>query len=206
MIRFVIVGHRAPTTGEFRLDDICGGAGRLDVLVRCINSAFFLSHDLRKDSEVYLIMQGGDDAPKTVRFYGPELRYLNPDERSTAALIRNALIKKIDALEVSSSPGVYVSKRSLREVVSGLSEKCGFVYLKEDGVDVRRYEFCDNPCFVLGDDRDLTREEENVISSRVCDKVSVGPLSLHADHCMIIVLNEIDRRQKEVFVGDVDIN
>ncbi len=117
-----------------------------------------------------------------------------------------ALIKKIDALEVSSSPGVYVSKRSLREVVSGLSEKCGFVYLKEDGVDVRRYEFCDNPCFVLGDDRDLTREEENVISSRVCDKVSVGPLSLHADHCMIIVLNEIDRRQKEVFVGDVDIN
>ena len=90
---FVITGHKAVTTGDFKLDDIAGGAGRLDILVRCVNSAFFLSHDLRKDSEIYLILEGGTDAPKTVRFYGPEMKYLNPDERSTASLIRNALLK-----------------------------------------------------------------------------------------------------------------
>ncbi|MCQ2086169.1 MAG: tRNA (pseudouridine(54)-N(1))-methyltransferase TrmY [archaeon] len=194
MIRFVVIGHRAPTTGEFRLDDICGGAGRLDVLVRCINSTFFLSHDLRKDSEIYLVMQGGDDAPKTVRFYGPELRYLNPDERSTAALIRNALIKKVSTLECMSSPGVYISRMSLGELVNNLASRCEFVYLKEDGVDVRGYVFPENPCFILGDDKDLTEEEENKISSHLCSKISVGPLSLHADHCIIVVLNEMDRR------------
>ena len=53
---FVITGHRAVSTGDFKLDDIAGGAGRLDILVRCVNSAFFLSHNLRKDVEAYLVL------------------------------------------------------------------------------------------------------------------------------------------------------
>ncbi|MCL2334152.1 MAG: tRNA (pseudouridine(54)-N(1))-methyltransferase TrmY, partial [Candidatus Methanoplasma sp.] len=105
---FVIVGHKAVTTGDFKLDDIAGGAGRLDILIRCVNSAFFLSHDLRKDTELFLVLQGGEDPPKTVRMSGAELRYLNPDERSTSSLIRNALIKKLDTGEKRSSPGIYV--------------------------------------------------------------------------------------------------
>ena len=194
MIRFVIIGHRAYTTGDFKLDDICGGAGRLDILCRCVNSAFFLSHDLRKDTEVFLILQGGTDAPKTVRFYGPEMRYLNPDERSTASLIRNALLKKLNDEEVRSSPGVYISRLSFEDVMKRLSGECSFVYLREDGTDVREYQFPENPCFILGDDRDPTEEEEAIMSSYPFDKISLGPLSLHANHCMVVVLNEMDRR------------
>ena len=123
--RFIVLGHRAYTTGDFKLDDICGGAGRLDILVRCVNSAFFLSHDLRKDSEIYLVLEGGTDAPKTVRFYGPDMKYLNPDERSTASLIRNALLKKLDGKnEIRSSPGVYISRRSFEDVMKDLSDIC----------------------------------------------------------------------------------
>ena len=79
--RFIVLGHRAYTTGDFKLDDICGGAGRLDILVRCVNSAFFLSHDLRKDSEIYLVLEGGTDAPKTVRFYGPDMKCTSQETR-----------------------------------------------------------------------------------------------------------------------------
>ena len=113
MIHFVIAGHRASTTPDFKLDDICGGAGRLDVLVRCVSSAFFLSHDIRKDVEVHLVLQGGEDAPKTVRFSGEHIRYLNPDERSTASLIRNALLKDSGREELRSSPAcTYPENRS----------------------------------------------------------------------------------------------
>ena len=195
MKRFIVIGHRAFTTGDFKLDDICGGAGRLDVLVRCVNSAFFLSHDLRKDSEIYLILQGGSDAPKTVRFYGPEMKYLNPDERSTASLIRNALIKKPkDKNEIRSSPGVYISRMSFADVMEKLSTQCRFVYLREDGTDVRDYEFPEEPCYILGDDRDPTEEEEGIMSRYPYDKICLGPVSYHANHCMVIVLNEMDRR------------
>lgn len=192
---FVITGHKAVTTGDFKLDDIAGGAGRLDILVRCVNSAFFISHDLRKDVEIYLVMEGGDDAPKTVIFRGSELRYLNPDERSTASLIRNALLKKVQpGEEIRSSPGVYNTRMSFADVLERLSKVGSFVYLKEDGVDCRDYEFPENPIFVLGDNQDPTEEEESILQSYSPDKICIGPYSLHADHCMIIVQNEVDRR------------
>jgi Uncharacterized conserved protein len=195
MIRFVIVGHKAVSTGDFKLDDIAGGAGRLDILVRCVNSAFFLSHNIRKDVELYLVHLGGEDSPKTVRFSGEEVRYLNPDERSTSSLIRNALMKKVpDGAEVKSSPGIYVSRRSFSDLISELSESGKIVYLKEDGTDVSEYAFPEAPVFVLSDNRDLTEEEESVLAEMTPDKISVGPHSLHADHCIIIVHNFKDRR------------
>ncbi|MDR3282785.1 MAG: tRNA (pseudouridine(54)-N(1))-methyltransferase TrmY [Candidatus Methanoplasma sp.] len=192
---FVVTGHKAATTGDFKLDDIAGGAGRLDILVRCVNSVFFLSHDIRKDAEAFLVLEGGDDAPKTVRFSGESLRYLNPDERSTSSLIRNALMKPIPpGEEVKSSPGVFVSRMSFSDVISELSERGSLVYLKEDGGDCRECDLPDNPIFVLGDNKDLTEEEEDVILAKSPAKLSIGPNSLHADHCIVVIHNELDRR------------
>ncbi len=194
MTDFIIMGHRANAAGDFKLDDIAGGAGRLDILVRCVNSAFFLSHNLRKDVQVHLILMGGEQAPKVVRFSGEEIKYLNPDERSTSSLIRNALLKKLkDGEEARSSPGVYVSKKSFEQLLSEMEGR-NFIYLKEDGVDCREFDFPDNPVYVLGDNRDLTEEEEEIFLKRNPAKISIGPISLHADHCMIVVHNEMDRR------------
>ena len=158
MRRFVIVGHKAVTTGDFKLDDMAGGAGRLDILLRCINSAFFLSHKLRRDVEVFLIMQGPPNPPRTVRLVGNELKYLNPDERSTGALVRNALLQTGEG-ETRSSPGIYVSNRTFSDVVS-----------------------------------ELLRHTPGVIC--------LGPISYHADHCIIIMNNELDRRC-ETGIGDM---
>lgn len=193
---FVITGHKAFTDGNFKLDDIAGGAGRLDILVRCVTAAFCLSHDLRKDAEVYLVLEGGEDPPKTVRFAGDEVRYLNPDERSTASLIRNALLRKIPAGgEARSSPGVYVSRLSFADVLAKLAPLGSFVYLKEDGTDCRGFPFPPDPIFVLGDNHDLTAEEEQLLLAREPAKIALGPQSLHADHCIVIVQNELDRQQ-----------
>jgi len=192
---FIITGHRAFTTPDFKLDDIAGGAGRLDVLVRCVNSAFFLSHSIRRDVELYLVLEGGDDPNKTVRLSGEDIRYLNPDERSTASLIRNALMKKVpEEGEVKSSPGIWISRMGFKDVLERLSGLGSFVYLKEDGDDSRDAQIPGNPIFVLGDDKDLTPDEEDALLPYGPGKVSIGPRSLHADHCMIVIHNELDRR------------
>lgn len=192
---FVITGHKALADASFKLDDLAGGAGRMDILVRCVNSAFVMSHNLRKDAEIYLVLEGGDEAPKTVRINGASVKYLNPDERSTAALIRNALLKKIpEGKEISSSPGVFISKMGFDEVIDKLAPLGNFVYLKEDGTDCREFEFPENPIFVLGDNHDPTPEEEAKLFAQNPSKINVGPYSLHADHCMILVQNELDRR------------
>ncbi len=194
MRRFVIIGHRASSTGDFKLDDICGGAGRLDVLLRSVNSAFFLSHALRRDVEAYLILQGGKDAPKTLRLRGDELRYLNPDERSTASLVRNALLKRGGEGELRASPGIYVSREDLEEVLDRLAAESELIYLKEDGEDIREVELSGDLTFVLGDDRDLSEEEERLLEGHPHRSVRLGPRSYHTDHCITLANNELDRR------------
>lgn len=166
----------------------------MDVLVRCVNSSFFLSHSLRSDTELYLVLMGGHDAPKTVRFVGSELKYLNPDERSTSSLIRNALLKKLGDAEIKASPGIYVSRNSFKDVIDSLSEISEIAYLKEDGTDIRDVKIDGDVTFVLGDDRDLTEDEEIEVLKHDPKRICLGPKSLHADHCIIVVQNELDRR------------
>lgn len=193
MRRFVVLGHRAITSAEFKLDDLCGSTGRLDILLRCVNSAFFLSHGVRKDVEITLMLLGEPNPPKTIRIDGSEVRYLNPDERSTAALIRNALLQKGEG-ERRCSPGIFVSERSYEEVLSNVSKESKMYYLKEDGKDIRTAEFGGDSTFVLGDDQDLTDAEESILMSYEPKKLSLGPISYHADHCVTLVNNELDRR------------
>ena len=91
MRRFVLLAHKAPVAPDFTLNDLPGSAGRIDVLCRAIGAAFFLSHDLRKDVEVDILLQD----QVQIRLVGEKLKRLNPDERSTAALIKHALEKLV---------------------------------------------------------------------------------------------------------------
>ena len=56
--RFVIVGTRAMSKGKLPLNDLGGGAGRMDVLIRALMAALLTSHGIRKNVEVVLILGG----------------------------------------------------------------------------------------------------------------------------------------------------
>ncbi len=191
MKEFIIIGHKAVTT-TFSLNDLPGAAGRMDILCRCVNSALFLSHDLRRDVGVYLVLKG-DAPPKIIRFCGKEVRYLSPDERSAASLIRKALEKNVQAFWTGSTPGVSIRKGDLSDLLTELNKKV--IYLREDGNDIRSNKF-DEPLFVLGDHEGMTEDEDNIIEGFEHEIVSVGPLSLHADHCIVLLHNEMDRAEK----------
>ena len=53
---FLVIGHRAHTVADWKLDDICGGAGRLDVLVRSVTAALWKSHGIRPVSYTHLTL------------------------------------------------------------------------------------------------------------------------------------------------------
>ncbi len=191
MRQFVIVGHKAATSGDFPLNDMPGSAGRIDILARCVTAAFLTSFNIRRDTRVWLVLLGEPDPPKSVRFEGAELRYLNPDERSTGALIKKAL--KVDAHdgEQPSLRGIYTQRANLQDVLQQTSTT-DLLYLHEGGVDVREATFdTHSVTFVLGDHLGLLEEEEGLL--RHSKRISVGPVKLHTDHCIIIVHNELDR-------------
>jgi len=67
MRTYVIAAHKAVTTPKFSLNDLPGGAGRMDIVARCINASLFLSHDLRRDVDTYAVLLGDPSPPVTVR-------------------------------------------------------------------------------------------------------------------------------------------
>ena len=59
MRRFAVVGHRAMSKGKLPLNDLAGGGGRMDVLIRATMAALLTSHGIRNNSEVVLHLMGG---------------------------------------------------------------------------------------------------------------------------------------------------
>jgi tRNA (pseudouridine54-N1)-methyltransferase len=191
MRQFIVIGHDAPTTPEFSLDDIAGGAGRLDVLCRCVNSAFFLSHAIREAVRVHLVL----DDTFTVTFDGRELRRLNPDERSTAALIRSALDRREEAIghmAAESSPGVSIQRFGFEETLDAVAEESTVVQLHEEGDPVVDVDPPADPTFVLSDHSEFTGIERALLAEAADQRVRLGPEVLHADHAIVVAHNYLD--------------
>jgi len=187
MKRICVLGHHATSSGDFSLNDLPGGAGRMDILCRCVSSSLFLSHGMRRDVEVYLVLLGPPRPPVTLCFSGDQIRSLNPDERSAASLIKKALsIPRGDQFR-ESTPGVAVRRGGL----AGLLAEHPFAVLHEDGEDLQKAAVLPENV-LLSDHLNFTEEEAELVSG--CPSFSVGPLSLHANSAITLLLNEHDRR------------
>ena len=191
MRRFVLLAHKAPVVPDFTLNDLPGSAGRIDVLCRAIGAAFFLSHDLRRDVEVALLLQD----QVQVRLVGDRLKRLNPDERSTAALIKHAL-EKLDDEEVQTTPGIFVSRRTLPEVLDRLYQLGAHpIVLHEDGSPIEVATIPDNPAFFLSDHEDFSASDEEALAD--LPRISLGETPLHTSQCITIIHYLLDRQQED---------
>ena len=183
---FVYVAHDVPTDADFSLNDLTG-AGRLDLLCRCIGAALLTSHGVRDDTTARLVVRGEHDV--TVRFEGAEVRGLNPDERSIAGVVRAALDERT-YYEVEARAGVYVAEKTLAEVLSGTDGET--VLLHEDGEHAAEAEPPAEPAFVLSDHHGFTDDELAAAEAAGARRISLGPVALHADHATAVAHNLCD--------------
>jgi len=191
--RFVLIGQRASASPDFSLDDVPGTTGRLDVLLRCVRSALLVSHGLRRDTIVYLVLYG--DGPRTVRIDGRVASYLRPDERTMAGRIRAMLATKAEGDGFDAErQGMAVADGGLDVVLRDVGRKTAYV-LDEGGGDLRTPPLdVDDPVFFVGDHLGFEKGVRDALAQGGASSLSVGPLSLHADDAVAIVQNELDRR------------
>ena len=186
MRTFVLWARKAKTTANFSLDDL-PGSGRMDLVCRCISNALCTSDHLRKDTRIYVILEGPPTPPITLLFDGGLLQQLDFDERSIAQHIQNALRGK-------TMLGVTVQKKSFERLIQELATTSQLIYLHEKGEDLRLAPFQENTTFLFGDFLGLPAKTELFLERLHAKQISLGPKSLFASHCVTLVHNELDRR------------
>lgn len=185
MRQFVVHGRETPTDPDFALDDLASGAGRLDLLARSLIAGLLLSHDIRADVRVHLVL--ADEL--TVTFDGSELRSLHPDERSAAALIRAALDRADQAvgrMAVEASPGVTVERARFEDTLRELADAGTLVTLRPDGTRSFDVEPPADPIFVLSDTRPFSDDELSLLAELGAEPISLGPRALHTDQAITV--------------------
>ena len=163
----------------------------MDILLGAANAALLIAHDIRHDAEIGLLLLGPPKPPQLLRLVGYRLRSYQPDIRANAALFRRALVEP-SRVERESTPGVFGSIATFGEALDRLGPP--FVTLREGGKDIRAVDLPADATFVLSDNQDFLPEEGRLLSDRGALPVGLGPLSLHTEHAIAIVHNELDRR------------
>jgi len=198
MRRFLLLAHRVPVRGEFTLNDLAGGAGRMDEVARTVSTAFTLSNDLRRDTELTVLFSA-EPPPRArkVHLVGARLRYLNPDERSTAALLKNALVRAADhPTEFESSPGLRVGPADPMAELRRFLEWPGAVWLTETGRPLSDWPGTPTEvAAVVSDPEDPTPAEAEMLSASGVPRLSVGPRSLRTSQVVDVLQVELDRRE-----------
>lgn len=192
MRSFVVVSQTALASEGFLLDDFPGTSGRLDVLARCIRSALLVSHGVRRDARLYLVLGGGPRAPRVVRFAGDAAKFLRPDERAAAVLLQKVLAKTNDDDGfVDVREGIALARGGVDVAVGDLGAARRFV-LDEGAADVRAVpRWDDDVAFLLGDHRGIDDGARAAFGDATA--VGLGPMSLHTEDAITVVHNELDR-------------
>jgi tRNA (pseudouridine54-N1)-methyltransferase len=204
--RFLLLAHRVPPNGAFTLNDLAGGAGRMDEVARAVSTAFTLSNDLRRDTEVsILFVAEPPPVARRIDVVGARVRYLNPDERSTAALLKNALVRSAGyPREVESSPGLRVGPVDPAVALQEFLRLPGAVWLTEGGTPIADWAAPGGSlAAVVSDPYDPSEAEATFLREAGVPRLSVGPRSLRTSQVIDLVHASLDAREALAAPGPV---
>ena len=170
----------------------------MDEVARAVSTAFTLSNDLRRDTEVSVaFVAEPPPAARRIDMSGARLRYMNPDERSTAALLKNALIRAANfPTAFESSPGLRVGPADPETLLREFLALPGAIWLTEGGLPISTWSAgSDDVAAVVSDPYDPTHAERLLLEQSGVPRISVGPRSLRTSQVIDAVHRELDLRE-----------
>jgi len=178
MKSFIFYSAGAPTKGNFG-DDLMK-AGRLDVSLHAIIAAVF---------------DGPPTPPRHLTLF-PAKGGIEISKKDLLYIIKKLLYKYKEGENKEIEPGYFIEKKGLQELVLEMKAKGCEVFLLDDaGEDIRSVVIGANPVFILGDHEGIPRKEKKNLKKEGCRLVSVGPKVLFASQAIVLVQNELDRRE-----------
>lgn len=191
MREFVYFSQSARTSGNFNTNELMK-AGRMDIVIHVVISAFFLSHDVREDTRLHLIFYGQPDPPKHIEIQvTPDL---DISKKDVAGLIKKMLYKYKLGKKTEVFPGCFIEKKSFFNVIEELEKEGKEIFLLDKkGEDIRKARIKKDCVFVLGDHEGLPKKELKRLKT-IAKTISVGNRMYFASHVVSVVNNELDMR------------
>ena len=182
--------------GKLPLNDLAGGAGRVDVLIRALMAGLLTSHGIRTDTVVVLHLMGGPGPPRRIKFDGGELRGLHAEERSIAGTLAKVLAtplppigrwQPITAGIQHSGGGLTHTLREWKGTpVIALDADAPRLWQSGAVLPDRSQPNDVDVGFVLSDDQPLTDEETNDLVPRSLGKTWLqGHMAVGAVHFLL---------------------
>ncbi|RLE54609.1 MAG: tRNA (pseudouridine(54)-N(1))-methyltransferase TrmY [Candidatus Methanomethylicota archaeon] len=194
---FILKASTATTSPDFLLRNVAGTSGRLDVVCRCILSAFRVDGAIRRDVDFYAVLEGPPRPGMVLSILGSHLKSLPKSEVDVASIIKDLLV--VGEGGHPGYPAFRIAKGDFERLILGLAKNgIKLLYLHERGVAIEKLEFelGGQYGFILGDHLGLDPNSERFLDSIGVGRVSLGPISYLASHCITIVHEELDRRVK----------
>lgn len=182
MIRaFLLKASEGRTAPDFSLKSLAGSGGRMDLICRCIIAALATPGGADRDSEICIILEGPPNPPLSITFSGAEAERAPEGEAEAGEMVAKAMLG-------DPPKGVRPERRSFRDAVLGYRKR-GFCiyYLHEDGEALRKVQLAPKGAFVLGDHKGLDPASERLLDELGAKRISLGPISYLASHCITIV-------------------
>lgn len=161
-------------------------AGRLDVVLECIQASLFVSYGIRRDVVFHALLSGPPSPPLHLKIDGATLRGVYTDQEAWKRVLKNVLSGK-------SHPGIDVDKTSFEALLKAKASESFIYVLEEGGKDIFEVDIGENPVFVLGDHVGLPKKVEG-FALRYGEKVSLGKQPYLAASCVSVVNYLLDRR------------
>jgi len=170
MRRFFVISNTVDTSKPLSLNSLTG-YGRLDVLCRCINAAFFLSNDFRKDVVLSIFFWINNEV---MEIWGDEVRGINPDERAIAGVLKRVF-------NGQSYPGIRFYSSNLKQYL----QKQKYIVIDRRG-DQSLHKLNEYDSFLLGDQVGFQKETYAFLSNK--PQLSLGT-SIYLSSQVITILN-----------------
>ncbi|MFW9799943.1 MAG: hypothetical protein ACFFD9_05875 [Candidatus Thorarchaeota archaeon] len=187
ILRFILVLPRIPEIGQFRLKDLPGSGGRVDILCRSLAACFDWGPATWPLSRLELVAVVGEDA--TLRFESPA-DALPRGETHWARVISSVLEGKALA---SVSRERKTLDELLRDILSSPNEQVWA--LEESGEPLEMCTDLDprgKNSFMLGDHRGFDSAAIRAIDDHSIYRLTLGNTSYPTSHCVAAIISRFE--------------
>lgn len=178
---FLLKASEGRTAPDFSLKSLAGSGGRMDLVCRCVIASLAMPGGAERSTEITIVLEGPPNPPISIAFSGADLEGAPQGEVEVGEMIARAM---------GGDPpkGVRAAREGFREALLGYRRR-GFeaYYLHEEGESFRAAKLAQRAVFVLGDQKGIDPVSERLLAEAGARRVSLGPISYLASHCITMV-------------------